>query len=145
MFFLYLNPIHSLIIKVTFHIRFRMVILNHIFNVTNKACSMSSLNSLNKLFANPGLFLKAKLNKVTTVRSNLFSTSQPMKMQRIDPKRFQPRSTDTNTQNLIWYTMGGLVIMGGMSYAAVPLFKIFCESQGKNFTVFLNLISLPFE
>lgn len=51
------------------------------------------------------------------------------KTNKYDPKRFQPGS-DKNTKNLVWYTLSGLVIMGGMSYAAVPLFKIFCESQG---------------
>lgn len=103
-----------------------MVIINRIFNITGKACSKSSLFSLNKF-----------LNKTVPAGKSSFSTNQSIKLQqkfqqRFDPKRFQPRTTDTNTQNLIWYTMGGLVIMGGMSYAAVPLFKIFCESQGNS-------------
>lgn len=32
--------------------------------------------------------------------------------------------------NALWYILSGFVIMIGASYAAVPLFKIFCESQG---------------
>lgn len=116
---LHLLPTFNIFVSIPL-ILFRMVILSRMFNITGKACSNGSLSSLNKF-----------LNK--TMSKSSFSTNQSIKFQqRIDPKlRFQPRTTDTNTQNLIWYTMGGLVIMGGMSYAAVPLFKIFCESQGK--------------
>ncbi len=75
----------------------------------------------------------AKLDTATyALQRSLFSTSfynSQKKQYKFDPKFFQTRS-DSNTKNLVWYTLSGLMIMGGMSYAAVPLFKIFCESQG---------------
>ena len=36
----------------------------------------------------------------------------------------------TSRSNAVWYTLSGLVVMLGATYAAVPLFKLFCESQG---------------
>lgn len=37
---------------------------------------------------------------------------------------------DQSSKNSMWYILSGFVFMIGASYAAVPLFKIFCESQG---------------
>lgn len=105
-----------------------MAIFSRIVNI---AClkSTSKLINLNNISS---VFTNSKPNgSILSQTKNLFSTN-PIRYQqikRVDPKRFQPKS-DLNTKNLVWYTMSGLVIMGGMSYAAVPLFKIFCESQG---------------
>jgi len=93
-----------------------MILLNRIFQITSQACS------------------KNAINRTSYFSKNFLSTSyykfNQQKFKRIDPKLFQNHRTDKNSKNLVWYAMSGLVIMGGMSYAAVPLFKIFCESQG---------------
>ncbi len=57
------------------------------------------------------------------------NVQQKQQSYKIDLRNFQAKS-DRNSSNLVWYTLSGLMVMGGMSYAAVPLFKIFCESQG---------------
>lgn len=41
-----------------------------------------------------------------------------------------PNQPFQSSKNAFWYILSGFVIMIGASYAAVPLFKIFCESQG---------------
>lgn len=66
----------------------------------------------------------------------LFSVSQYSKtVQKMPSSRFPipgsyDRSEKASRSNAVWYTLSGLVVMLGATYAAVPLFKIFCESQG---------------
>ena len=67
-------------------------------------------------------------NKLNKPHSSLFTTSY-FKQYQSSQKRSRLR-TDESSKNLVWYTLSGLVVMGGMSYAFVPLFKMFCESQG---------------
>lgn len=45
-------------------------------------------------------------------------------------KNFQTNAEKNDSKNFFWYSLSGFVIMVGASYAAVPLFKAFCESQG---------------
>jgi cytochrome c oxidase assembly protein subunit 11 len=40
------------------------------------------------------------------------------------------KSNNKESSNAFWYILSGMVFMIGATYAAVPLFKIFCESQG---------------
>jgi len=80
----------------------------------------------NRILTQAAFKAKALTNRQLTTSVIRFKSSNNNKL---DPRFFQTKS-DQNTKNLVWYTMSGLVIMGGMSYAAVPLFKIFCESQG---------------
>jgi cytochrome c oxidase assembly protein subunit 11 len=42
--------------------------------------------------------------------------------------------TDNSSSTSVWYIMGSLILMLGFTYAAVPLYKIFCESQGTEAT-----------
>jgi cytochrome c oxidase assembly protein subunit 11 len=39
-------------------------------------------------------------------------------------------SGPTSRKNAVLYTLSGVVIMAGFTYAAVPLYKMFCESTG---------------
>lgn len=43
---------------------------------------------------------------------------------------FNRSTSDNSDKNVLWYILSGLVVMIGATYAAVPLYKIFCESQG---------------
>jgi hypothetical protein len=45
-------------------------------------------------------------------------------------KNFQSNKTTISHKNGVWYILSGTVLFLGLAYAGVPLFKIFCESQG---------------
>jgi cytochrome c oxidase assembly protein subunit 11 len=49
--------------------------------------------------------------------------------------KFNQSKTDLSTQNAVWWILSGLILMIGASYAAVPLYKLFCESQGMDTVV----------
>lgn len=68
-------------------------------------------------------------------RKNIVSITRTFSISRSFSNNSQIRSSqnssgDEGHKNAIWYILSALVIMIGASYAAVPLFKIFCESQG---------------
>ena len=65
------------------------------------------------------------LNK-TILKPRLFSNSTP----RLNKPQYTQKPQEQDHKNAVWYILSGLVLMIGASYAAVPLFKIFCESQG---------------
>lgn len=105
-----------------------MMLFNRILSITNRFSSKSILKCKITLSSSSRCVLPKNFLSTSSCK---FQYGQMPKTNKYDPKRFQPGS-DKNTKNLVWYTLSGLVIMGGMSYAAVPLFKIFCESQGMN-------------
>ncbi len=68
---------------------------------------------------------KKSLNRLLYTSKNVLN-DKPM------PKQFAQKSFDSKlNRNALWYILSGFVIMVGASYAAVPLFKLFCESQVK--------------
>lgn len=73
---------------------------------------------------------KPKPSLVETNFLNKFSTTALLtNSPKINLKNFQQKP-DQSSKNAVWYILSGFVIMIGASYAAVPLFKLFCESQG---------------
>ncbi len=92
------------------------------YTLVNKSFSVSYLNKRFQLNSND-LFKILKLNSKNVYLLNLnskYSTSN------LEENKFKRR----NDNNAIWYILSTLVLMIGATYAAVPLFKIFCESQG---------------
>jgi hypothetical protein len=63
-------------------------------------------------------------------KENLFSNKYNNKNIQIITREFNSKNNDKSSNNAFWYALSGFVLMVGASYAAVPLFKIFCESQG---------------
>lgn len=77
----------------------------------------------NKNYASGGIN-KSWLNNFST--SKILTNSYSPKNNR---KNYYQKP-DQSSKNALWYILSGFVIMVGASYAAVPLFKLFCESQG---------------
>jgi len=81
---------------------------------------------------NKNVFNSKPLN-VTIINVNkpkrFFSTSMFYSQQK-PPSQVIRNTQISRNNNIIWYVLSGFVIMVGASYAAVPLFKMFCESQG---------------
>ncbi|CAF0710602.1 unnamed protein product [Brachionus calyciflorus] len=99
------------------------------FNRLNKAQNLSKLeNCLFSTQINQNKIL-TKLTQASTnkIIANRISTTKILSNLK-NIKNFQ--KPDQSTKNGLWYILSGFVIMVGASYAAVPLFKIFCESQG---------------
>jgi cytochrome c oxidase assembly protein subunit 11 len=71
----------------------------------------------------PSFFQVAKFSTSSNLAQKSPSSKQQFK------HNFQQKP-DQGSKNTVWYILSGLVLMIGASYAAVPLFKIFCESQG---------------
>jgi cytochrome c oxidase assembly protein subunit 11 len=67
-----------------------------------------------------------KINKIFTTKLLFQNGQKPVSKINIYSKNYDSNS---NT-NAVWYILSGFVLMIGASYAAVPLFKIFCESTG---------------
>lgn len=93
---------------------------------------------LNKMFTNtfnkPAIFnlnqslLQIKNIYVTNLKEN-YSTEIPKTKIKFSMKNLNQKA-DKSMKNAVWYILSGFVLMVGISYAAVPLFKMFCESQG---------------
>ena len=66
-----------------------------------------------------------KVNKATCL--NLLNTLN----RQISQKEFTSSKSSASHKNGFWYILSSFVLMLGVTYAGVPLFKIFCESQGK--------------
>lgn len=114
-------------------------------NLTSRAYScVQSSRLVFKKQPNPPLIECSRLKKSTlfnfnnnlnkyetnTSFSRLFSSSSSsLSINKPNLTRGKQRP-DEGKKNALWYILSGLVIMIGASYAAVPLFKIFCESQG---------------
>lgn len=89
------------------------------------------INRKLSVFNTPKL-LKSNLlnNKINDLKCFKVYSTGPKQNIKFSPKDFQPNTDRTNTKSAVWYILSGFVIMIGASYAAVPLFKLFCESQG---------------
>ena len=100
-----------------------------------EAKTVSKLRNINKLyFTNTPSKLsfrnvlnqpKILIDKFATkerVASTIFRT--------YSQKEYRHEKASTSHKNGVWYILSGFVIMVGVTYAGVPLFKMFCESQG---------------
>ena len=92
---------------------------------------------LNKMFTNtfnkPAIFnlnqslLQIKNIYVTNLKEN-YSTEIPKTKIKFSMKNLNQKA-DKSMKNAVWYILSGFVLMVGISYAAVPLFKMFCERK----------------
>ena len=84
-------------------------------------------NHKNITFSN-SIFLKnsQKFKNLFMLKKSLSSQSNKWNSQR---RRVLPKA-DISMKNVFWYSLSGFVLMVGVSYAAVPLYKQFCESTG---------------
>lgn len=100
----------------------------------NSRTSLGSLTNMSWRFfsQNKNVFKTRPLN-LTIINVNkpkrFFSTSM-FNFQKKPPSQAIRNAQISKNNNIIWYVLSGFVIMVGASYAAVPLFKMFCESQG---------------
>ena len=58
-----------------------------------------------------------------------FSTKSVLQQQKLPYEYTKSRKSKT-TSTVILYTASALIFMLGCTYAAVPLYKMFCEAQG---------------
>jgi hypothetical protein len=70
------------------------------------------------------------LTVINVNKSKRFFSTSMFYFQQKPPTQAIRNAQISKNNNIIWYVLSGLVMMIGASYAAVPLFKIFCESQG---------------
>lgn len=107
--------------------RFGLLILRSNSSINSTRLSLAVLNN------NSTIHTKNACNQQKNIfnyKANSYSTGgEPKKNLKFSTRNFQQKA-DTSTKNAVWYILSGFVIMAGASYAAVPLFKIFCESQG---------------
>ena len=82
-------------------------------------------SALNKQSIYVGSLDKFAQRAQTNVYATFFRSSSQN-----SPKKYQHEKASTAHKNGMWYILSGFVIMIGVAYAGVPLFKIFCESQG---------------
>lgn len=80
------------------------------------------------------LFKMNNINNLKQTRINKLFTSKLLfqNSQKQLPKlnTYSKNYDSKSNTNAVWYILSGFVLMIGASYAAVPLFKIFCESTG---------------
>ena len=81
------------------------------------------------------LLLSISRNYATNISSNSSSSSEKddRRKQQLKSEYFsqsQSYSSKKSRKNAILYITSGLILMIGASYAAVPLYKMFCEAQG---------------
>lgn len=62
-------------------------------------------------------------NKIHPFSGNLFHTSSWLMKQ-------APNSYDKGAHSILYYLTAGGVFIGGLSYAAVPMYRIFCQTTG---------------
>jgi hypothetical protein len=107
--------------------------LNRLFSTQiNKQLSIEIKKTKNLLEINSLSGRINSKNKFDWQKTRSFSTSI-LKLnikKNYDRRAFGQQKSDNFSKNVVWYTLSGLIIMGGLSYAFVPLFKMFCESQG---------------
>jgi cytochrome c oxidase assembly protein subunit 11 len=70
------------------------------------------------------------LTKINVNKPKRFFSMSMFYTQQKPPSQAIRNAQISKNNNIIWYVLSGFVIMVGASYAAVPLFKMFCESQG---------------
>jgi len=102
--------------------RIKFIEINRIFinTFSNKSAITFNLNQS---------LLQIKSSNVYNGLKENYSTETPKKQIKFSLKNLKQKA-DSSMKNAVWYILSGFVLMVGISYAAVPLFKLFCESQG---------------
>jgi hypothetical protein len=97
-------------------------------NVVNLNRNLSLYN-VSKLFKSKESLFPNQFKIFNQINILKFYSTDSQQDKKFFQKNFQTK-TDKSTKNAVWYILSTFVIMVGASYAAVPLFKLFCESQG---------------
>ena len=85
--------------------------------------------SFNSILKNRNILFSKKNSNVLSEKRIIKQISTSNYMAKLNIRNIRPKP-DQSYKNSMWYILSGFVFMIGASYAAVPLFKIFCESQG---------------
>lgn len=93
-------------------------------NISNLK-SVRLFNSKFKLISNKNVQTSNIINRnITTSKISLQLNN------RTNNQFYRSSNTSTSTLNTVLYTASGIILMVGLTYAAVPLYKMFCESTG---------------
>lgn len=105
--------------------------------VKNALCAESivKIRNLNHAYLSQStnIIWQNRLNKSleSTIRHNFRKAATINIIKRdLAQKNLQSNKTTISHKNGVWYILSGTVLCLGLAYAGVPLFKIFCESQG---------------
>ncbi|RNA08293.1 cytochrome c oxidase assembly mitochondrial [Brachionus plicatilis] len=99
------------------------------FSQTKEAKKFFKTESFSSFLNNKKILLSTTNSNLSAEKKLINRISTSNYVAKLDLRNFQQKP-DQSSKNSLWYILSGFVFMIGASYAAVPLFKIFCESQG---------------
>ena len=92
--------------------------------------SIVKIRHLNQIYLSQSVLQNQSKIRLEASKDYKLATTFNIIKRDLTYKDFQSNKATTSHKNGVWYILSGTVLCLGIAYAGVPLFKIFCESQG---------------